>query len=67
MRRHKDEIIHIAPFKSTAEKINGEIYVPRTSILNWLRACALNEATTEVPQNTVKELIKAMERWDEIA
>ena len=65
--RNKDEIIHIAPFKSTAEKIRGEIYIPRTALVNWLRACALEKSTTEVPKNTIKAIIDNIESWEEVA
>ncbi len=66
MPRH-EEIVHIAPFRSTAELMNGEIYIPRTAIVNWLRACALEESTTEVPRNVLKTLAKTIEGWEKVA
>ena len=66
VRKNKEEIVHIAPFKSTAEKINGEIYIPKTAIVSWLRACALDEATTEVPRNVLKAISANIEEFHEI-
>lgn len=65
MLHNKEEIIYIAPFRSTAEKIGGEIYLSRTAIVNWLRACALEDSTTEVPKNTIKAIIDNIESWQE--